>query len=138
MENKIIGIGGLLFLLIFAVSYALHVVYVEGVWILNFIGIPTFVIVIAFGGLTLAKKEKYEFHELGNIIKHDLILVGWIATVIGLILTFTGANNGWINNTETILHPISASFVSVFYGYLFGNIIESCWPNRIIKGINNG
>ena len=31
-----------------------------------------------------------------------------------------------------------ASFVSVFYGYLFGNIIESCWPNRIIKGINNG
>ena len=130
MENKIIGICGLLFLLLFAVSYALNVENVQGVGISNFISIPTFVIVIAFGGLTLAKKEKYKFHELGTVIKHDLILGGWIGTVIGLILTFAGANNGWVNNTATILHPIAASLVAVFYGYLFGNIIESCWVNK--------
>ena len=138
MENKILGIGGLLFLLIFAVSYALHVENVQGVGISNFISIPTFVIVIAFGGRNLAKKEKYEFHELGTIIKHDLIQSGWIGTVIGLILTYAGTNKGWISSTETILHPISASLVLVFYGYLFGNIIESCWPNSIIKGVKNG
>ena len=57
---------------------------------------------------------------------------------IGQILTFAGARKGWVNNTETILHPIAASLVSVFYGYFFGNIIEFCWQNKIIKGINNG
>ena len=76
MENKIIGIGGLLFLLIFAVSYALHVENVQGGGISNFIRIPTFVIVIAFGGLTLAKKEKYEFLkwdcELGDCVIFDM------------------------------------------------------------------
>ena len=57
---------------------------------------------------------------------------------MGLILTFAGASKGWVNNTQTILHPIAASLFSVFYGYFFGNIIELCKPNRIVKGINNG
>ena len=57
---------------------------------------------------------------------------------MGLILTFAVASKGWVNNTETISHPIAAFLFSVFYGYFFGNVIETCNPNRVVKGINNG
>ncbi len=93
MEKKIFGIVGLFFFLISALLYAL---YAEGVpyeVIGRFLSLPSFVIVAAFSGLTYAKKDNYQFNELGKVLKQDLILGGWIGTIIGMILMFNFANN---------------------------------------------
>ena len=54
----------------------------------RFISLPSFVIVVAFNGLSYAKKDNYHFNELGKVLKQDLILGGWVGTIIGLIITF--------------------------------------------------
>ena len=43
-------------------------------WLLS---APSFLIVIAFSGLTYIKREKYMLHELGHILKNDMILGGY-------------------------------------------------------------
>ena len=77
LERKSAGIFGLLFFIILSVWYALRA---EGIIIDNyFISIPLLSIVLAFSGLTYAKKDKYKFHQLGKVLKKDLILGGWIS-----------------------------------------------------------
>ena len=86
LERKIVGIFGLLFFVILSVWYALKV---EGIVIDNyFVSIPSLGIVLGFSGLTYAKKDKYKFYQLGKVLKKDLILGGWIGTMIGIMLTF--------------------------------------------------
>ena len=82
LERKIVGIFGLLFFVILSVWYALRV---ERIVIDNyFVSIPSLGIVLAFSGLTYAKKDKYKFYQLGKVLKKDLILGGWIGTMIGI------------------------------------------------------
>ena len=59
MKNKLIGIFGLMILVISAVAFVLWAGGTTNVGIGNFISIPSFVIVVAFSGLTYAKKDKY-------------------------------------------------------------------------------
>ena len=126
LEKKIIGIFGLLFFVILSVWYALKV---EGVLIDNyFVSIPSLGIVLAFSGLTYAKKDKYKFHELGKVLKKDLILGGWIGTMIGMMLTFGLADNSINNNFGDLLNSIGMAMITLLYGYMIGNIVESCWP----------
>ena len=126
LEKKIIGIFGLLFFVILSVWYALKV---EGVLIDNyFVSIPSLGIVLAFSGLTYAKKDKYKFHELGKVLKKDLILGGWIGTMIGIMLTFGLADNSINNNFGDLLNSIGMAMITLLYGYMIGNIVESCWP----------
>ena len=47
---------------------------------------------------------------------------------MGLILTFAGASKGWVNNNETISHPIAAFLFSVFYGFFFGILLNRASP----------
>jgi len=131
MINKLIGIFGLLFLVIGAVGYALWVKGITNVGIGNFISIPSFVIVVAFSGLTYAKKERYIFHELGKVLKHDMILGGWIGTIIGLILTFALVDNDIVNHVGELFNRVGAAMITLFYGYMIGNIVESCWSNKV-------
>ena len=94
MKKKIIGIFGLSLLVIFAVELALRVDgYPPFIWIGSFMSIPSFLIVVAFSGLTYVKKDKYDFYELGAVLKQDMILGGWIGTIIGMILMINFANN---------------------------------------------
>ena len=128
LERKIVGIFGLLFFVILSVWYALRV---EGIIIDNyFASIPSLGIVLAFSGLTYAKKDKYKFHQLGKVLKKDLILGGWIGTLIGIMLTFELADNSINNNIGDLLNSIGMAMITLLYGYMIGNIVESCWPGK--------
>ena len=128
LERKIIGIFGLLFFVFLSVWYALRV---EGIIIDNyFASIPSLGIVLAFSGLTYAKKDKYKFHQLGKVLKKDLILGGWIGTMIGIMLTFGLADNSINNNFGDLLNSIGMAMITLLYGYMIGNIVESCWPKK--------
>tara|TARA_B110000003_G_scaffold141377_1_gene142858 strand:- start:131 stop:559 length:429 start_codon:yes stop_codon:yes gene_type:complete len=128
LERSIVGIFALLFFVILSVWYALRV---EGIIIDNyFASIPSLGIVLAFSGLTYAKKDKYKFHQLGKVLKKDLILGGWIGTLIGIMLTFGLADNSINNNIGDLLNSIGMAMITLLYGYMIGNIVESCWPGK--------
>jgi len=128
LKRKIIGIIGLFFFVILSVWYALRV---EGIIIDNyFASVPSLGIVLAFCGLTYAKKDKYKFHQLGKVLKKDLILGGWIGTMIGIMLTFGLADNSIDNNFGDLLNSIGMAMITLLYGYMIGNIVESCWPKK--------
>ena len=128
LERKIIGIFGLLFFVFISVWYALRV---EGIIIDNyFASIPSLGIVLAFSGLTYAKKDQYKFHQLGKVLKKDLILGGWIGTMIGIMLTFGLADNSINNNFGDLLNSIGMAMITLLYGYMIGNIVESCWSEK--------
>jgi flagellar motor component MotA len=128
LERKIVGIFALLFFVILSVWYALRV---EGIIIDNyFASIPSLGIVLAFSGLTYAKKDKYKFHQLGKVLKKDLILGGWIGTLIGIMLTFGLADNSINNNIGDLLNSIGMAMITLLYGYMIGNIVASCWPAK--------
>ena len=128
MERKIIGIFGLLIFVFLSVWYALRV---EGILIDNyFVSIPSLIIVLAFSGLTYAKKDKYKFYQLGKVLKNDLILGGWIGTLIGIMLTFGLADNNINNNFGDFFNSIGMAMITLLYGYIIGNIVESCWPKK--------
>ena len=124
MRDKIIGFLALVLLMIGAIAYALFVEGAAGSF-LDFTSIPSFLVVIAFGGLTYIKKDKYKFHELGSLLKKDLILGGWMGFTVGLILLLAATPEGLRNNWAG---GVSAMVVTVLYGYMLGNLIEAFWP----------
>ena len=90
-------------------------------WLLS---APSFLIVIAFSGLTYIKREKYMLHELGHILKYDMILGGWVGFMLGCFFTFLTVPSLRI----TILYGIANSMIPVIYGYILGNVVLSFWP----------
>ena len=126
MNDKIIGFLALVLLMIGAIAYALFIEGAAGSF-LDFTSIPSFLFVIAFGGLTYIKKDKYKFHELGSLLKKDLILGGWMGFTVGLILLLAATPEGLRNNWAG---GVSAMVVTVLYGYMLGNLIEAFWPKK--------
>ena len=126
MKDKLIGFLGLVILVIGAIAYALFVEGAAGSFF-DFTSIPSFLVVIAFGGLTYMKKDKYKFHKLGFVLKNDLILGGWMGFIIGLILMLAATPEGLGNNWEG---GLSAMVLTVLYGYMLGNLIEAFWPKK--------
>ena len=126
MKDKIIGFLALVLLMIGAIAYALFIEGAAGSF-LDFTSIPSFLFVIAFGGLTYIKKDKYKFHELGSLLKKDLILGGWMGFTVGLILLLAATPEGLRNNWAG---GVSAMVVTVLYGYMFGNLAEVLWPKK--------
>ncbi|MAI86835.1 MAG: hypothetical protein CMF99_06715 [Candidatus Marinimicrobia bacterium] len=90
-------------------------------WLLS---APSFLIVIAFSGLTYIKREKYMLHELGHILKNDMILGGWVGFMLGCFFTFLTVSSLSI----TILYGIADSMISIIYGYILGNVAFTFWP----------
>ena len=126
MKDKIIGFLALVLLMIGAIAYALFIEGAAGSF-LDFTSIPSFLFVIAFGGLTYIKKDKYKFHELGSLLKKDLILGGWMGFTVGLILLLAATPEGLRNNWAG---GVSAMVVTVLYGYMLGNLVEAFWPKN--------
>ena len=124
MKDKIIGFLGLNVFMIGAIAYAIYIENAAGSF-RDFTSIPSFLIVIAFGGLTYIKKDKYKFHKLGSVLKKDLILGGWMGFTVGLILLLAATPEGLRNNWAG---GVSAMVVTVLYGYMLGNLIEAFWP----------
>ena len=112
--------------MICAIAYALFIEGAAGSFT-HFLSIPSFLIVIAFGGLTYMKKDKYKFHKLGLVLKNDLILGGWMGFIIGLILMLAATpevlGSNWVGG-------LSAMMLTVLYGYMLGNLIEAFWPTK--------
>ena len=90
-------------------------------WLLS---VPSFLMVVAFSGLTYIKREKYMLHELGHILKNDMILGGWVGFMFGCFFTFLTVSTLSI----TILYGIANSIISIIYGYILGNIAFAFWP----------
>ena len=126
MKDKIIGFLALVLLMISAIAYALFVKNAAGSF-LDFTSIPSFLFVIAFGGLTYIKKDKYKFHELGSVLKKDLILGGWMGFTVGLILLLAATPEKLISNWAG---GVSAMVVTVLYGYMLGNLVEAFWSKK--------
>ncbi len=126
MKDKIIGFLALVLLMIGAIAYALFIEGAAGSF-LDFTSIPSFLFVIAFGGLTYIKKDKYKFHELGSLLKKDLILGGWMGFTVGLILLLAATPEGLRNNWAG---GVSAMVVTVLYGYMLGNLAGAFWPKK--------
>ena len=61
-----------------------------------------------------------------------MILGGCIGTIIGMILLFNFANNDTITNFGALLRGLAAAMVTLVYGYMIGNIVESCWPKKTV------
>ena len=47
---------------------------------------PSLLILLSFAGLTYIKKDKYEFHQLGSVLKKDIILGGWMGSIIRFVI----------------------------------------------------
>ena len=90
-------------------------------WLLS---APSFLIVIAFSGLTYIKREKYRLHELGCILKKDIILGGWVGFIYGCFFTLLTVSTWSID----ISQGIAQSMISIIYGYILGNLTDALWP----------
>ena len=126
MKDKIIGFLGLNVFMIGAIAYAIYIENAAGSF-RDFTSIPSFLIVIAFGGLTYIKKDKYKFHKFGAVLKKDLILGGWMGFTVGLILLLAATPEMLIANWAG---GVSAMVVTVIYGYMLGNLAEAFWPKK--------
>ena len=119
MKNKIIG------LVIVIVTLAIVLTYVASDSGLNmgmFISPTAFILVVGIAsGLTLMKKDTQD-EGLFTVFKHNLIFSGYIGTLIGLILVF-----GWHQESmgiEIMLSGISASLITLLFGYFLAYILE--------------
>ena len=56
--------------------------------------------------------------------------MGW--NYIGLVIIFGGVNKSISNTFGNLFNAISASMITLLYGYMIGNVIESCWPKKTV------
>ena len=119
MKNKIIG----LVLVIVALAIVLTVVVSgSGLNMGMFISPTAFILVVGIAcGLTLMKKESQK-EGLFPVFKHSLIFAGYIGTLIGLIMVFGGYEESI--GIETMMVGISASLLTLLYGYFLAYILE--------------
>jgi flagellar motor component MotA len=117
MKNKIIGLV--------IVTLAIVLTYVASDSGLNmgmFISPTAFILVVGIAsGLTLMKKDTQD-EGLFTVFKHSLIFSGYIGTLIGLILVFGGYEESM--GIEIMLSGISASLITLLYGYFLAYILE--------------
>ena len=118
MKDKIIGLFvtvGTCFAIIVLVSDQ------AGVSPLAFVSATSFLFVAGFGGgLTYMRKNKYSDNELITVWKNNLILGGWMGFIVGMIFVLSDSVG-----TDSLGPGMSASAVTLLYGYIGGYLIEA-------------
>ena len=123
MDNKIIGLIAVIGCSIGSIAYALFVEGAAGGFG-NFLSIPSFGIVVGVGGgFTYMRKHTLKKKQIGAALKDDFILAGWIGCIMGFILM--GAGAGLEGGLDNLGGGLSASIVTVLYGYMLGPIVEA-------------
>ena len=124
MDNRILGTIALIAFIFLAIFFAINQ---EGVnaSLLSFFSAPSFGFVIGVGGaLTFMKKHKLKNDELGESLKTDLILAGWLGLIVGLVLMASSMTNSGDFSIATFLNGLGAAQLTVLYGYVIGNIVS--------------
>ena len=123
MDNKIIGLIAVIGSSIGVIAYALFVEGAAGGFG-NFLSIPSFGIVVGVGGgFTYMRKHTLKEKQIAAALKDDFILAGWIGCIMGFILM--GAGAGLEGGLDNLGGGLSASIVTVLYGYMLGPIVEA-------------
>ena len=81
-----------------------------------------FVIVVAFSGLSYAKSDNYQFNELGKVLKQDLILGGWVGTIIGLVIATEGNLDSSLQTSQIVAglkEGLNTAFYTTVCGIVF-------------------
>ena len=118
MKDKIIGlfvtVGTCVAIIVLVSDQA-------GVSPLAFVSAASFLFVAGFGGgLTYMRKNKYSHNELITVLKNNLILGGWMGFIVGMIFVLSDSVG-----TDSLGPGMSASAVTLLYGYLGGYLIEA-------------
>ena len=109
MKDKLIG---LVFLLVLCVGVVVYVTHEDGISLLHFVSLPSFVFVTGFGGgLTYMRKNKYKDNELITIHKNNLIRGGWIGFIVGMILLLAS-----FDGMDSIAPGKAAAALTILYG----------------------
>ena len=118
MKDKIIG----LFVIVgTCVAIIVLVSDQAGVSPLAFVSAASFLFVAGFGGgLTYMRKNKYSENELITVLKNNLILGGWMGFIVGMIFVLSDSVG-----TDSLGPGMSASAVTLLYGYIGGYLIEA-------------
>ena len=87
-----------------------------------------FFFVFLFAGFTYLKKDKNKFHKMGSVLRKDMIFGGWIG-----ILTVISLSLSHYDGVDKLMTGVGTSLLTVLYGYVYGYLIEACWPQKYSK-----
>ena len=87
---------------------------------------PAFLVVLSFAGFTYIRKDKYEFDEVGSVFKKDMVFGGWMCFLTGVSLSLSH-----FDGLDSLMAGFSASLIIVLYGYVLGQMVDACWPNKV-------
>ena len=91
-----------------------------------FLSVPSFVFVLGFGiGINQMIKHTIKKGELGNALRVDFILAGWLGLLTGTILIARAYSQDEVD----LGGGIAAASITVLYGYFMGKIAESFVKN---------
>ena len=124
MDNRVVGSVGTLAFIFLAVAFAVNQEGINASFS-SFFSVPAFGFVLGVGGaLTFMKKHQFKSAELGAVLKENLILSGWLGLIVGFILMASNMANANDYSISTFVNGLGAAQLTVFYGYVFGNIIS--------------
>ena len=121
MKSNILGFILAIVSFILTLQYAFIVEGAAGNYTM-FLSVPSFVFVLGFGiGINQMRKHTIKDGKIGNALREDFILAGWIGLLIGTILIARTYSQDELN----LGSGIAAALITVLYGYFMGIIAES-------------
>ena len=125
MINSQNTLGGVFFIVLFIGAILMATVYTDGPVLAYIMSPPAFFIVLSFAGFNYIKKDKYEFDELGSVLKKDMIFGGWMGFLTGVSLYLSR-----FDGLDSLMAGFGASLITVLYGYVLGHMVDACWPKK--------
>jgi len=103
--------------------------------LLIFFSVPTLLFILGIGGgLTILKKDNYPKDKLFQLFKENCIAAAWMGSIVGFIIMLPSIPYLWsaemsITSPDNLGSGISFIFLSNFYGYLFGPLVQAFFEN---------